>query len=64
KGLSVSEAVPAGVPLFGVNTSGYAPSALDTRQPHRYEIGGFSDKLFTMVELLSRGQDAVWPWQR
>ncbi|MEV6011088.1 TROVE domain-containing protein [Streptomyces sp. NPDC051976] len=63
QGLSVSEAVPARVPLFGVNTTGYAPSAIDTRQEHRYEIGGFSDKLFTMVELLGRGRDAVWPWQ-
>jgi TROVE domain len=62
-GLSVSEAVPATVPLFGVNTAGYAAAAIDTAKPHRYEIGGFSDKLFTLVELLSRGQDAGWPWE-
>jgi hypothetical protein len=62
-GLPVSDAVPAGVPLFGVNTAGYAPSALNTSRPNRYEIGGFSDKLFTMVDLLSRGRDAGWPWE-
>jgi hypothetical protein len=62
-GVSVSEAVPAQVPMFGVNSAGYAPSALDTAQPGRYEIGGFSDKLFTMMGLLSRGRDAGWPWE-
>ena len=62
-GRSVSEAVPATVPLFGVNTNGYARSSIDTARPYRYEIGGFSDKLFTMVDLLSRGRDAGWPWE-
>ncbi|WP_326691848.1 TROVE domain-containing protein [Streptomyces sp. NBC_01795] len=64
RGVSVSEAVPADVPVFGVNTSGYAPSALDTSRPNRYEIGGFSDKLFTMMALLSEGEAARWPWER
>lgn len=63
RGVSVSEAVPAHVPLFGVNSAGYAPSALDTGAPLRYEIGGFSDKLFTMVDLLSRGRGTGWPWE-
>lgn len=63
RGMSVSEAVPAGVPMFGVNSAGYAPAAIDTAQPHRYEIGGFSDKLFTVIGLLSRGRDAGWPWE-
>lgn len=62
-GLPVSEAVPADVPVFGVNTGGYARAAIDTSRPHRYEIAGFSDKLFTMVDLLSRGRDAPWPWE-
>ncbi|WP_437075409.1 TROVE domain-containing protein [Streptomyces sp. enrichment culture] len=60
--LSVSDAIPADVPLFGIDTTGYAPASLDTGAPHRYEIGGFSDQLFTMVDLLSRGLDAGWPW--
>ncbi|MYQ45533.1 hypothetical protein GTW40_10745 [Streptomyces sp. SID4985] len=40
------------------------PAAIDTSQPNRYEIGGFSDQLFTMVDLLSRGREAGWPWER
>ncbi|MFJ5775585.1 TROVE domain-containing protein [Streptomyces sp. NPDC093094] len=61
--LSVSEAIPAGVPMFGIDTTGYANASLDAGAPHRYEVGGFSDQLFTMVDLLSRGLDAGWPWE-
>ncbi|RCH70423.1 TROVE domain-containing protein [Streptomyces sp. SDr-06] len=62
RGLSVSESVPAHVPMFGINTTGYGKSSIDTSQPNRFEIGGFSDQLFTMLDLLSRGRDANWPW--
>jgi hypothetical protein len=63
RGVSVSEAVPAGVPMFGINTSGYAATGIDSSRPNRYEIGGFSDKLFTMMDLLGRGREAGWPWE-
>lgn len=63
QGMSVSEAIPAHVPMFGINTTGYAQTTVDSSKPNRYEIGGFSDKLFTMVDLLSRGRDAGWPWE-
>ncbi|MFI6249065.1 TROVE domain-containing protein [Streptomyces sp. NPDC051016] len=59
----LSRALPPTVPLFSVDTSGYAPGPLDTSQPGRYEIGGFSDAAFTMIDLLSRGRDAGWPWE-
>ncbi|WP_037570622.1 TROVE domain-containing protein [Phaeacidiphilus oryzae] len=61
---TVSTALPPQVPLFGVNTAGCAASAIDTATPNRYEIAGFSDKLFTMVALLTRGRDAGWPWEQ
>lgn len=59
----LSRVLPATVPLFSVDTSGYAAGPLDTSQS-RYEIGGFSDAAFTMIELLSRGHDAGWPWEQ
>ncbi|WP_234320494.1 TROVE domain-containing protein [Streptomyces sp. SBT349] len=62
-GVSVSEAIPPEVPMFGVNTSGYARASIDVGRPNRYEIAGFSDKLFTMIDLLGRGRDASWPWE-
>jgi hypothetical protein len=62
-GVSVTDSIPADVPMFGVNTTGYAQTSLDLSRRNRYEIGGFSDRLFTMVDLLSRGRDAKWPWE-
>lgn len=59
--VSVSGAVPARVPVFGINTTGYAPSALNTAVPGRYEIGGFSDKVFSMLGLLAGGS-TDWPF--
>ncbi len=61
---TVSGAVPLNVPLFGVDTSGYQKSGIDVSQPNRYEIGGFSDAMFTMMDLLASGKaDAGWPWE-
>jgi hypothetical protein len=61
--LSVSEAVPPQVPMFGIDTTGYSAATIDAGKPNRYEIGGFSDKLFTLVDRLSKGTDAGWPWE-
>lgn len=61
--VSVSEAIPAQVPMFGVNTTGYAAASIDAARSGRYEIGGFSDKLFSMVGLLSDDRVAAWPWE-
>jgi len=62
-GASVSNSVPRDVPVFGINTSGYASTSINTSDPNRFEIGGFSDAMFTMMDLLSRGRDAGWPWE-
>jgi hypothetical protein len=59
----LSTVLAPGVPLFSIDTTGYQAAPVDASQPNRYEIGGFSDKLFTMVSLLSRGRDAGWPWE-
>jgi hypothetical protein len=60
---AVSNAVPANVPMFGVDTSGYDKPTIQAGVPNRHEIGGFSDKMFTMMALLDRGHDAGWPWE-
>lgn len=62
-GDDVTTAVPVHVPLFSFNLGGYAPSMLDLSVPNRYAVGGFSDKLFTLVNMLLAGRDAKWPWQ-
>lgn len=58
---TVSEAVPANVPMFGINTTGYAAAVVDSSRPNRFEVGGFSDKVFTMFAALSAG-DGSWPF--
>lgn len=64
KGLvSVSDAVPANVPLFGIDTTGYSSSGIHVGTPNRYELGGFNDASFRMMALLSQGEDAGWPWE-
>jgi TROVE domain len=59
----VTRAVPASVPLFAFNLAGYGPSSLDLSQPNRHAIGGFTDKLFTLVERILAGSEARWPWE-
>jgi hypothetical protein len=61
-GGSVTDAVPQRVPMFGVNLAGYSPGVLDLSTPNRYEIAGFSDRLFTMIDTISRGKTADWPF--
>jgi TROVE domain len=58
---TVSEAVPAHVPMFGLNTTGYAAAVIDSSRPNRFEVGGFSDKVFTMFAALSAGK-GDWPF--
>lgn len=63
-GQSVSSAVPKDVPLFGIDTTGYSKSSIDTSQPNRYEIGGFSDAMFKVLGLLASGKSVGWPWEQ
>lgn len=58
---SVSTAVPAGTPIVAVDTTGYSGSMVDVSKPNRWQVGGFSDKLFTMINLLGRGK-GDWPF--
>lgn len=54
--------IPDTVPVFGINTTGYGPSALPPGKQNRFEIGGFSDKVFTMFGLLAAGDGPAWPF--
>lgn len=50
-------------PIYAFNLAGYAPAFLDFGKDNRYELGGFSDKTFTMLAQLERGKNAAWPWE-
>jgi hypothetical protein len=60
---SVSDVVPKDVPLFGYTLGGYGKSSIDTSKPNRYEIGGFSDAMFTVMAALADGKSVGWPWE-
>jgi hypothetical protein len=60
----VGSAVPARVPIYGVNLGGYRAAAMRTGSGTRHEIGGLSDATFRMIPLLESGRDAAWPWQQ
>ena len=59
---SADSFIPESVPVFGINTTGYGPSAVPPRKRNRFEIGGFSDKVFTMFGLLATGDAPAWPF--
>lgn len=59
----VGAAVPAGVPVYAFNLSGYTVSALDTGQAGHYELGGLTDATFRMIPQLERGKNGKWPWE-
>jgi hypothetical protein len=61
---SVSDAVPASVPLFGIDTTGYSKASIDTKQPNRFEVGGFSDAVFKMFAWAAAGRGDRWPWEQ
>lgn len=61
---SVSDVVPKDVPLFGYTLGGYSRSSIDTSKPNRYEIGGFSDAMFTVLGMLADGKSVGWPWEQ
>ncbi|MBS2532531.1 TROVE domain-containing protein [Catenulispora sp. NF23] len=54
--------IPDTVPVFAINTAGYGPSALPPGKRNRFEIGGFSDKVFSMFALLADGDRPAWPF--
>lgn len=59
---SVSDAVPANVPLYAWNLAGYEASMMPTGSGNRHEFGGFSDAAFGIMQTLEAGRDGRWPW--
>lgn len=57
----ISTLVPKGVRVYGINTSGYSSTVVDSAKPNRYEVGGFSDQVFRMIGLIEAG-NADWPF--
>jgi hypothetical protein len=50
------------VPIYSFNLAGYGRTPFKQGSNNRYEFGGFTDKVFTMMSLLERGKNAGWPF--
>lgn len=58
----VSTQIPAHVPMYAFNTSGYAPAMIESSST-RHELGGLTDHTFRMIPMIEAGASAVWPWE-
>lgn len=58
----VGTTVPANIPMYAFNTSGYAPAMMETGST-RHELGGLTDNTFRMIPLIEAGAKAQWPWE-
>lgn len=54
--------IPANVPLYGFNLSGYDKVAYAAGTPNRHEFGGLNDATLRAIPLLEAGNDAGWPF--
>ena len=48
--------------VYTFNLAGYAPSALAAGARGRYTLGGFTDAMFTAMQVLEDGRNATWPF--
>ena len=61
---TVSEVVPAGVPLYTWNLAGYRVAHGESGRHNRHTFGGLSDASFRLIPMLESGRNSRWPWQK
>jgi hypothetical protein len=59
RGREVMDLVPADVPIYGFDVSGYEGSPIDAQRPNRYQFGGLTDHVFRMLRLIEDGVEQV-----
>lgn len=61
--LQTSDLVPKlNVPVYVFNVGGYKATPFKTGKNGVYEIGGFTDKAFTMINMIESRRDGGWPF--
>jgi len=61
-GRTVENAVPANVPVYTWNLSGYRPGHGPSGTARRHTFGGLTDQAFRMIPLLEAAQSQSWPF--
>jgi hypothetical protein len=62
-GFGVFSTVPADIPVFTFNLSGYQMGH-DALGPNRYVVAGLSDAGFSMISALEAPGSGWWPWEK
>lgn len=55
-------ALPAKTLAYSFNLAGHEAGIVDTRNPNRFVLGGFSDAAFRMMAMVEAGKDQNWPF--
>lgn len=60
---SLSERIPAHVPIYAFDLSSYEAGVIPAGGAARFQLGGLSDATFRMIPQVEAGLTGVWPWQ-
>lgn len=63
-GRTVTDMVPARVPMYTWNLAGYQHGSAPSGTGNRHTFGGLNDQAFSTVPMLEAAQNAVWPWEK
>lgn len=59
---NVADWVPANVPVYSWDLSGYKTTSFELERG-RYQFAGLNDASFGLIKRLEAGQDGAWPWE-
>jgi len=60
RSVTLSDVVPANIPLYTWDLSGYGRTPMPGETPNRYPLGGLTDATFRLPPLIELGQRADW----
>lgn len=58
----LNDAVPADVPVYAFDTTGYGSTPIAAGTGNRHQLGGITDATFRMIPLIEAGKNGTWPW--
>jgi hypothetical protein len=59
----VNTFVPADIPVYAFDTTGYGNTPIAAGTGNRHQLGGLTDATFRMIPLIESGRQGLWPWE-
>lgn len=59
---NLSQRIPAHVPIYAFDLSGYVAGSIPAGGAARFQLGGLSDATFRMIPQVEAGLTGDWPW--